>query len=29
VHMDINGKIMLIETVPGIAGGNKGEWWTV
>jgi hypothetical protein len=27
VHMYVNGKMRPVETLPGIRGGNKGEWW--
>jgi hypothetical protein len=27
VHMYINGKMISVETIPGMGGGgNKGEW---
>jgi hypothetical protein len=31
VYMYVNGKMKSVETIPGIEGGNKGEWlraWT-
>jgi hypothetical protein len=27
VHMCENGKMSPVETIPGMAEGNKGEWW--
>jgi hypothetical protein len=28
--MFINGKMIPVETIPGMVGGrNKGEWWRV
>jgi hypothetical protein len=27
VHMYLNGKIIPVETTPGMGGGDKGEWW--
>jgi hypothetical protein len=25
VHMDVNGKLMFIETIPGMGKGDEGE----
>jgi hypothetical protein len=25
--MNVNGKTIPDETVPGMGGGDKGEWW--
>jgi hypothetical protein len=28
VHMYVNGKMIPVETIPGMREGrNKGEWW--
>jgi hypothetical protein len=28
VHMYVNGKMMPVETIPGMGGEeDKGEWW--
>jgi hypothetical protein len=25
--MHVNGKMRPVQTIPGMGGGDKGEWW--